>query len=338
VLVCACGGRSDAPPTSGDDDALTASSGESAPAEGSDESAPDHGGSEDAPGSAATAPANPPQRIIEVGVLTNSPPPASCLEGLPAFLPNCTPGIGGPLRGLDCDGDAVLDYQVFNCDVSTAERPPYFGGSFDCAPDDPGLRHWVLRDGDGDGMGSGTPLCAGPDVPLGYVASALDSQDDCDDGNAHVHPGAPDVWGDGADSDCFNDDLPVCTGLAPDMDVERAPIGLGTCPDGPDIYLSRIAVCGGRCNNGGSLFGYVGNSGSRELAGPLEVHFRDSTGAEGSLQLDVGQLAPGAASSLFEVPYGLVTRVEVWIDSGDCAAGNDRFVHLNPNGDQICLL
>jgi hypothetical protein len=51
----------------------------------------------------------------------------------------------------------VLDYQVSNCDVSTAERPPYLGGSFDCAPDDPGLRHWVRRDEDGDGIGSGYP-------------------------------------------------------------------------------------------------------------------------------------------------------------------------------------
>lgn len=325
LFVFGCGGRSDEPGTSLDGSALL-----SEPGVGSD--------ADDRVDRARAAPVDAPQRVVEVGMLTSSPAPASCVEGLPPLLPDCTPGIAGALRGIECDGDGVLDYQVHDCDVSTAERPPYFGGSFDCAPDDPGLRHWVLRDEDGDGIGTGTPLCAGPDVPSGYIPAAIDSQYDCDDGNADVHPGAPDVWGDGADTDCFNQDFPICTSLAPDTFVDRAPSALGTCSDGPDLFLSQIAVCGAWCNNGGSLFGFVGNSGSRELGGPIEVHFRDDTGAEGSIQLDVGRLAPGDATGLFEVPYGLVTRVEVWIESGDCAAGNERFVYSNPSGDQICLL
>jgi hypothetical protein len=55
-------------------------------------------------------------------------------------------------------------------------------------------------DGDGDGW---FPTCY--DEPCD---PEVDPNCDCDDGRADIHPGAPDVFGDGLDSDCSGADGP----------------------------------------------------------------------------------------------------------------------------------
>src|SRR5688572_9273311 len=161
------------------------------------------------PGQAPPPAANGSPRIVEIPFLMTTSPPPECTANLPRWLPNCTPGTTTP-HGIDCDGDGVWDYQVYNCDLSTAQTPPYFAGSFDCEPTDPTLKYGAAPDADGDGTGTGARLGAGPTMPAGYVAVALDSEPDCNDDDASIHTGAPDTWGDGIDSDCYNGDLPAC--------------------------------------------------------------------------------------------------------------------------------
>jgi len=274
--------------------------------------------------------------LVPVGSLTNEQPPAACVEDLPELLPGCTDNSS--TWGIDCDGDSVPDYHSYDCTRQNLERPTYFGGAYDCMLDDPKLRYWVTPDADGDGIGAGTTMCAGPVVPDGYIRLTLDALNnlqDCDDDDAAVHPGATDTWGDGTDSDCSNDDYPSCSVLAagaPQFPVEPPPAT--TCP-GTDLYFSGPVACGDPCS--GSLFGFVGNSGAEPTAGPVTLEWSDSLGNSDSVVL-VGELGPGEATPLFEVPFHLVTEVTLHVvDDDDCNHQNDYAVFSNPNGAETCL-
>lgn len=278
-----------------------------------------------------------PQRIVEIGELTSSPPPAECIARLPPRLPDCSPDDYTTPRGLDCDGDGVLDHRIMRCEVATAERPSTFAGDFDCDPSDPGLRHWVWRDADGDGAGDGYPRCAGPRVPEGYVRIPEEGWgNDCDDGDAAVSPGALDVWGDGVDSDCYNGDLPACGVLEKGSTPARV-LETEGCSTGPDLYLSSVAACGWPCLEHGSLFGFVGNSGGEPAAGPIVLHYRDDRGGSGQLELSPDGLAPGAATPLFEVPFSLIGQIDIWLELTDCDPDNQRFgLDLPRDPDSVC--
>ncbi|MCK6521820.1 FG-GAP-like repeat-containing protein [Myxococcota bacterium] len=94
------------------------------------------------------------------------------------------------LDRIDFDDDGVVVYG-------------YEDGT-DCDDRDPNVTtRTFYRDDDGDGEGDpNAPLDEGCEPPSGYVATALD----CDDNNAEVNPGQQEVCGDGLDNDC--DDLP----------------------------------------------------------------------------------------------------------------------------------
>jgi len=275
--------------------------------------------------------------LVLVGSLTNEQPPAACVEDLPELLPGCTENSS--TWGIDCDGDSVPDYHSYDCTRRNLERPTDFGGAYDCMLDDEKLRYWVTPDADGDGYGDGSTWCAGPVVPEGYIRlTSLDlGLQDCDDADPAVYPGATDTWGDGTDSDCSNGDYPNCSllepGGAPDFPVEPPPAA--TCP-GTDLYISGPAICGDRCRNDGSLFGFVGNSGAEATAGPVILEWSDSAGNSDTVEL--GALGPGEATPFFELPFHLVTEVSLHVvDDADCNHLNDYYVFSNPNGDQPCL-
>lgn len=276
--------------------------------------------------------------VVLVGELTNEQPPAACVEDLPELLPGCTENSS--TWGIDCDGDSVPDYHSYDCTRTNLERPTYFGGTYDCMLDDPKLRYWVTPDADGDGIGAGPSMCAGPVVPDGYIRLTLDALGnfmDCDDTDPAVRPDAIDTWGDGVNTDCSNDDYPSCSVLEAGAEFPVEFASETTCP-GTDLQFSGPAVCGDSCRNHGALFGFVVNAGAQATAGPVTLEWSDSLGNSDSLEL-VGSLAAGEATPLFEVPFNLVTEVTLHVlDDDDCNHQNDTYAFSNPNGDQPCLL
>ena len=275
--------------------------------------------------------------VVPVGTLTNELISEACASELPELLPGCSVDDSSTW-GIDCDGDSVPDYRAYDCVTRNAERPSDFGGDYDCMLDDPKLRFWVTPDADGDGYGQGPSMCAGPVVPEGYMRITLADigAQDCDDEEPEIHPDAPDTWGDGTNSDCYNDDYPICSVIESGSDF---PIDIATpvtC-DGVDLAFSGPSICGDRCRNHGALFGFVVNQGTESTAGPITLSWQDSTGVSDSIEL-AGPLGTGEVTALFEVPFELVTELTLTLDSSDdCDPSNNEYVFSNPNGDQICL-
>jgi hypothetical protein len=117
--------------------------------------------------------------------------------------------------------------------------------------DAPGSPTWYA-DADGDGHGDHdvtTEACA---APAGFVGS----DDDCEDGDATIHPGADDRAGDGIDQDCDGVDAwPSATerpwGAIVDTDAaERPPAGCAcgtrSAPPSP-LTLLILFSCSRRC-------------------------------------------------------------------------------------------
>ena len=288
-------------------------------------------------GGSSSSPSVPQERIVEIGSSTNSPPPPECVKDLPALLPGCDPNVY-EYTGIDCDGDSVPDHRLWRCEVASAERATDFGGSYDCEPNDPGLRYWVTADTDGDGFGDGRPFCAGPALPRGYVPFDGSSVGDCDDFDSAVHPGALETWADGVDSDCSSDDGPSCGLLTmPAETYVRAVPSTTRCATGPDLFLSPSVHCGSSCPSSGAFYVFVGNAGTTDAPGPIGVIWSDDTGAGGSIEVSAGALAPGDTTAPFLVPTNRSTHTEIAIDFEDCDADNGKLVEDNPAGNLGCL-
>ncbi|MCB9779914.1 MAG: FG-GAP repeat protein [Alphaproteobacteria bacterium] len=109
----------------------------------------------------------------------------------------------------DRDGDGFLEASTGGDDCDDSDAAVHPGASESCngVDDDcdgladeagaEGETTWYL-DGDGDGFGVAGEAVAACVQPDGYAASP----GDCDDADAEVSPGAPEIWYDGIDADC----------------------------------------------------------------------------------------------------------------------------------------
>ena len=97
------------------------------------------------------------------------------------------------------------------------------------------------RDADGDGYGNSSgPTLQSCSAPEGYV----NNNDDCDDGNAAIHPGAPEIC-DGKDNNC---DGLVDEGF--DTDGDGYTVCEGDCNDNDaSVYPGATEVCDNKDNN-----------------------------------------------------------------------------------------
>ncbi len=117
-----------------------------------------------------------------------------------------------PGNGEDPSGETVADEGAGDLGPACVDPDgdgygPNCEAGPDCAPNDP-LRFVTVSlypDGDFDGFGIGdaVDVCIGAMVPAGWSRT----NDDCDDTNAAVYPGAPEVADDGVANGCKGADL-----------------------------------------------------------------------------------------------------------------------------------
>ena len=166
-----------------------------------------------------------------------APEQLDCDDGDPAVNPGVEEVCGDAVDN-DCDGmvDEDLDEDGdghTNCDGDCDDGDPsvYPGAPEACNDTDddcdgevdeglPTELYYPDDDGDGHGAEGGEPV-SDCDQPEGYSAT----QDDCDDGDAGVHPGAEEVLCDGVNNDCD-----PATRDNPDGDGD----GFGLCDDCDD--------------------------------------------------------------------------------------------------------
>jgi hypothetical protein len=159
----------------------------------------------------------PPPSPVELSLLASDPdddgfistaaalPGGDCLEGNPDVHPKAAESLCDGLND-DCDGGVDDTFGVgqpcsaFGCDAVLACPPGPPAPEAVCPVP---LQDWY-SDLDGDDAGGGPPVrhCS---RPPGHVLSS----GDCDDGDALIHPGAPEVC-DAQDDDCNGavDDVP----------------------------------------------------------------------------------------------------------------------------------
>ncbi len=136
--------------------------------------------------------------------------PVDCDDANPAVHP----GAVELCNGIDdnCDGDV---------DGTAADRPTW----------------WV--DADGDGYGDPDAWVLACEAPEGAVGN----DQDCDDTDPAIHPGATETWYDGVDTDCDGDD-------DFDQDGDGWPVDAGDCDDlEPTTHPGADEVCGDGVNS-----------------------------------------------------------------------------------------
>ena len=89
-------------------------------------------------------------------------------------------------------------------------------------------------------LGENPPQCTNADSDGYYAEAGCDTAHDCDDTDATIYPGAPEIAGDGIDQDCDGSDLVLCTDADGDEYFVEADCGAALdCNDNDDtIYPS----------------------------------------------------------------------------------------------------
>jgi MYXO-CTERM domain-containing protein len=167
------------------------------------------------------------------GVVDESP----VVDGLEWYLDADGDSYGDPATVVNsCDAPAGYIWDNGDCDdanfaINPAAQEICDGLDNDCdglidAADislDPSTAHLWYQDADGDGFGNPAVFIESCSPPDGYV----EDNSDCDDTDAEVYPGAPEVPYDGIDQDCDGSDLTDVDGDGYDAEI----VGGTDCDD-----------------------------------------------------------------------------------------------------------
>ena len=134
-------------------------------------------------------------------------------------------GYGDPTRTRQaCEQPVGYSHQAGDCDDDDPTIHPDApevcdDTDNDCDDDiDEGLKEQVwFGDGDGDGYGDPKAMVTDCEQPTGSVVNG----DDCNDGDATVHPSAEDPCGDGIDQDCSGTDASCFRALLSEWETDN---------------------------------------------------------------------------------------------------------------------
>jgi hypothetical protein len=207
---------------------------------------------------------------------------------------NCDGDIDLTCWDEDNDGDGQTENQG-DCDdrdpnnfAGNSETCDGMDNDCDTIPD-----NGLTFDADGDGFTS--------------IASCTGSKDDCNDGNADIHPGAVEICGDLADNDCVGGDLSC---LDVDNDGDGQTENAGDCDDAdPANFSGNPEICDGADNN---CNGQVDE-------GLTDFYYEDEDNDT------FGR--PGLGTEACSAPQGMVA------DNTDC---NDSNANINPGHVEVC--
>jgi hypothetical protein len=204
------------------------------------------------------------------------------------------------------------------CEDATTEPPPGFAQCHqDCNDSDPNVYASAVQDHDGDGYGfSGEPArCVGELRDYGSWPR------DCDDENPDVHPGVPEQWLDGINSDCTGaEDPDDCSA----EEFDSAPVEIdSSCGNVADLFVVRTFGCYTHCAE--QWYVVVGNRGGSALDERVVLTTLDEREQSTTISLT---LEPGARSNPLTLPpagYGpFDVTVELESNPPECDPDNNR--------------
>ena len=215
---------------------------------------------------------------------------------------DCSGGIDEDVCGTDADGDGV-NLEDGDCDDNDATSYPGAPELCDAADNDCDLDSDEGFDVDGDGV-----------TTCGADGVAATADDDCDDTNAAVFPGNPELC-DGLDNDC--------DGLAEsldDSDLDGVTTCDGDCDDGDDaVFPAAPELCDGLDNDCDLALGpdEVDGDGDGVMVCASDCDDADDANFPGNTEVcdgednDCNDFADVVATGVLGIDYALSTSDDV---------------------------
>jgi len=247
------------------------------------------------------------------------------LLGCEESVPDCDDSASTThLTGfIDDDGDGLGDMERPVCVEGTDPANGVVLNFLDCDDRDEDKLELGLVDTDGDGFGGARVCMTEEPKALPWTKNR-----DCDDEDVDVHPDAPDVPGDGQDSNCDDADgvaSPVSGFQDVLRGVEQAPSD-AVCASTADLHIDEFwredFFCAGWADPHPILVLLTVQNRGNGASPPATLMVTSVLDEDWSLQLPLPALEPLATTPLYalgRVPHEIIIQIRP-TDDDDCAA------------------